>query len=289
MNDLLEEFYDFLEKKRLSNNSIKAYISDITDFKVYLDVNNINYIKVNNDVIYNYVHSSLGSKSVATVTRKINTIKKFYRFLLHNNYKIDKNILLYNAPQPKRKTPEFLSQDEIDRIISLPDSKTFKGIRDKALLEVLYGTGLKVNEIIDIKTQDIDINLKFLKCQKGKKQRVIPLGTKSIESLKKYLDERKQIDNGNDYLFINSNYDILTRQGIWKIIKHYISKAGINKEINLNTFRHSFALHLLENGADINIIQELLGLKGVNVLQIYLDVLPRKKLREIYNTTHPRA
>lgn len=289
MDDLLDEFYEYLTKKRLSENSIKAYVSDITDFKVYMEQNNINYLRVGTDDIYNYVHSSLINKSQATITRKINTIKKFYRFLLHKNYKIDKGILLYNAPSPKRKTPDFLTEEEIDRIINLPDTSTFKGVRDKALLEVLYGTGLKVNEVIDIKVNDIDIDFKFLKRNKGKNQRVIPLGTKSIDSLKTYLEERKKINTKVNNLFLNNNYDILTRQGIWKIVKYYISKAGINKEINLNSFRHSFALHLLLNGADVNIIQELLGLKGVNVLQVYLDVLPKKKLREIYNNTHPRA
>jgi len=256
MDDLLEEFYEYLTKKRLSENSIKAYISDITDFKQYMEANNINYLRVGNDNIYDYVHTSLNSKSDSTITRKVNTIKKFYRFLLYKNYKIDKGILLYNAPSAKRKTPDFLTEEEIDKIISLPDASTFKGVRDKALLEVLYGTGLKVNEVIDIKLQDVDIDFKFLRRNKGKNQRVIPLGTKSIDSLKNYLEARKNINSKVNNLFINNNYDILTRQGIWKIVKYYISKAGINKDINLNSFRHSFALHLLLHGADVNIIQE---------------------------------
>lgn len=289
MDDLLDEFYDYLVKKRLSDNSIKAYISDIRDFKAYIDENNINYLKVTADVLYNYTHSTLINQSTATIARKVNTIKKFYKFLLYKNYKLDKGILLYNAPSPKRKTPEFLTEEEIEKLISLPDVTTFKGLRDRALLEVLYGTGLKVNEIINIKIDEIDVEYKFLKCKMGKKQRIIPLGSKSVDSLKSYIEERKNIKVDTNNLFLNSSHTVLTRQGIWKIVKYYISKAGINKDINLNTFRHSFALHLLQNGADVNIIQELLGLKGVNVLQIYLDVLPKKKLRDIYNSTHPRA
>lgn len=289
MDDLLEEFYEYLLKKRLSENSIKAYLSDLKDFKLFIDEEGIDFLKVNTEVLYRFAHRYLINKSTATVTRKINTMKKFYKFLLHKNYKIDKTVLLYNAPTLKRKTPEFLTEEEIGILINMPNKDTFKGLRDRALLEVLYGTGLKVNEIIDLSVKDIDLAFKVISCNKGKNQRVIPLGDKSAAALGEYLEVRGEINKSINNLFLNNNYDILTRQGIWKIVKYYINKAGINKDINLNTFRHSFALHLLQNGADINIIQELLGLKGVNVLQIYLDVLPKKKLREIYNKSHPRA
>ena len=289
MDDLLEEFYEYLLKKRLSENSIKAYLSDLKDFKLFIDEEGIDFLKVNTEVLYRFAHRYLINKSTATITRKINTIKKFYKFLLHKNYKIDKAVLLYNAPILKRKTPEFLTEEEIGILINLPNKDSFKGLRDRALMETLYGTGLKVNEIIDLSVKDIDLAFKVISCNKGKNQRVIPLGDKSVLALGEYLEARKDINKSINNLFLNNNYDILTRQGIWKIVKYYINKAGINKDINLNTFRHSFALHLLQNGADINIIQELLGLKGVNVLQIYLDVLPKKKLREIYNKSHPRA
>lgn len=289
MDDLLEEFYDYLLRKRLSENSIKAYISDVKDFKLFIDEEGIDFLKVNTEVIYSFAHKYLINKSTATITRKINTIKKFYKFLLHKNYKIDKAVLLYNAPILKRKTPEFLTEEEIGILINMPNKDSFKGLRDRALMEILYGTGLKVNEIIDLSVTDIDLAFKVISCNKGKNQRVIPLGDKSVIALGEYLEARNEINKSINNLFLNNNYDILTRQGIWKIVKYYITKAGINKDINLNTFRHSFALHLLQNGADINIIQELLGLKGVNVLQIYLDVLPKKKLREIYNKSHPRA
>ena len=289
MDDLLEEFYDYLLKRRLSENSIKAYISDLRDFKLFIDEEGIEFIKVNTEVLYRFAHKYLINKSTATITRKINTIKKFYKFLLHKNYKIDKAVLLYNAPTLKRKTPEFLTEEEIGILINMPSKDSFKGLRDRALLEILYGTGLMVNEIIDLSIKDIDLAFKVISCNKGKNQRVIPLGDKSVIALEEYLKAREEINKSINNLFLNNNYDILTRQGIWKIVKYYINKAGINKDINLNTFRHSFALHLLQNGADINIIQELLGLKGVNVLQIYLDVLPKKKLREIYNKSHPRA
>ncbi|WP_426349420.1 tyrosine-type recombinase/integrase [Alloiococcus sp. CFN-8] len=289
MDDLLEEFYEYLLKKRLSENSIKAYLSDLKDFKLFIDEEGIDFLKVNTEVLYRFAHRYLINKSTATITRKINTIKKFYKFLLHKNYKIDKAVLLYNAPILKRKTPEFLTEEEIGILINLPNKDSFKGLRDRALIEILYGTGLKVNEIIDLSVKDIDLAFKVISCNKGKNQRVIPLGDKSVLALGEYLEARKDINKSINNLFLNNNYDILTRQGIWKIVKYYINKAGINKDINLNTFRHSFALHLLQNGADINIIQELLGLKGVNVLQIYLDVLPKKKLREIYNKSHPRA
>ena len=130
MEDLIEEFYDYLFKKRLSENSIKAYISDIKDFQIFIGDEGINYLKVNTEVLYNYTHKYLLNKSTATITRKINTIKKFYKFLLHKNYIIDKGILLYNAPSLKRKTPEFLTEEEVEKLISMPDVTSFKGIRD---------------------------------------------------------------------------------------------------------------------------------------------------------------
>ena len=190
-----------------------------------------------------------------------------------------------------RKLPSILTNHEVDLFLSQPDLSDPKGIRDKAMLELLYASGIRVSELISLNLEDVNLSVGFLVCRSGEKERVIPLYKVAVSSIQKYLQEVRPllaIDSQETALFVNINGKRMSRQGFWKIVKGYQSKAGIEKEITPHTLRHSFAAHLLENGADIRDIQEMLGHADLSTTQIYTKVI-RSHLKEIYDKTHPRA
>lgn len=198
---------------------------------------------------------------------------------------------LLEVAKQKKKLPEILTIAEVDKIIRSVDKDCPKGIRDNALLELMYATGMKVSELININVQDVNLDLAFVKCIDNKNfERLIPIGRSALRAVNEYLEIRSTIaDFGVNNLFVNLNGQKLTRQGIWRIVKEYSHKAGIKKDVNLNTFRHSFAVHMLQNGANVRAVQKLLGNQVLTYMDTYYEIINNDKINVIYKNTHPRA
>ncbi len=288
------EFLTFLTNtKHASKNTILSYKRDIINFLSYLeqcgidDFNNIS--KVTLSAYTHYLQNC--QKASSTISRNIASIRCYFSFLYSNN-KIKSNPTSdIQTPKVDKKSPEILSVESINKLLSQPDLSTNKGIRDSAMLELLYATGICVSELISLTISDINLNLEFIRCSSKNKTRVIPIGSKSVEALNRYIKYSRNTfikNNEETILFVNRNGYPMTRQGFWKIIKDYSKKACINKEITPHTLRHSFAAHLIENGADIQSVQEMLGHSYISTTQIYAK-LSKSRLKEVYSKTHPRA
>jgi len=200
-------------------------------------------------------------------------------------------ILHFSIPKVKRNIPLILTVEEINELLNQPENVTFKGCRDKAMLELMYATGIKVTELLNLTIYDVNLELSYIRCNGGKtNERIIPIGTHAVRYLSKYLKFRTEINLNNlSLLFFNTKGDKMSRQGFWKIIKDYAKKANIKKTINSYTVRHSFAVHLLQNGADMSSVQELLGHNSMSTTQIYSTISKKSKLAEVYKNAHPRA
>ena len=218
-------------------------------------------------------------KSERSINRIVISLRSFYNYLKDQEVVREIPKIYYKNTSTTRKLPEILTIDEVDRIIRIVDKDSNKGIRDNALLELMYATGMKVSEMINIKVFDVNLELNFVKCIDNKHfERLIPIGRSAVEALKEYFNIRDRVAcEGVENLFVNLNGNQLTRQGVWRIVKEYSHKAGIKKDVNLNTFRHSFAVHLLQNGANVRAVQKLLG----NQVLTYMDTY-----YEIINNTH---
>ena len=283
------EFLDFLIiEKGLTLSSIECYKYDLTifynDIKDKLENNNLHRLKI--EFIYDFIkNQSINRISSATIKRRVSTIRNFYLFLQK------REVISFTVPEIKTpkmgiKLPNYLSIEEVDKLLSVPDINTFKGLRDKTMLEIMYSCGLRVSELISLKKKDINIKNCFIRIiGKGNKERIVPIGEIALEYLNKYfelLSYNSKINNSK-YVFINKNGLPLTRQYFFKIIKYYSIKANINKNISPHTLRHSFATHLLENGAPLIAVKNLLGHESINTTQIYTHVNERKLVSVIDN------
>lgn len=293
MNELnLIEYVEKLRKKKLSENTIEAYERDI---KRYLEFLNSRYESIQESdtiTIMAYVQELQKSKMAnSSIVRSIISIRGFYIFLMSKGLVEDDPTYKYEVPKIKRDIPKVLTVEEVDKLLNMPDLNSHKGIRDKAMLEVMYATGIKVTELLNLNIYSLNLKLGYIKCKGTKeKERIIPIGSYAVNCIEEYLKIRPELNINNlDYLFFNSQGNRLTRQGFWKIIKEYAKDAKIKKNINLYTLRHSFAVHLLQNGADIRIVQELLGHTSIAATQIYSSITKKSRIAEIYNKTHPRA
>ncbi|WDV47922.1 site-specific tyrosine recombinase XerD [Clostridiaceae bacterium M8S5] len=294
--DLTKEFINYLSKdKELSKNTIECYNRDIGQFDSYIKTKDIKDLKsVNKTVIITYLlHIQNLGKSNSTISRNLASLRTFYQYLLNNNMiKSDPTINL-KSPKQEKKLPSILTTNEVEHLIAQPDANTPKGVRDKAMLELLYATGIRVSEMISLNINDVNLKLGFLTSSKNtSKSRVIPIGKLSITALNTYLNKyRNYFTNSNEdeqALFLNHNGKRLSRQGFWKIIKYYAKRANIDKKITPQTFRHSFAVHLLQNGADLKSIQEMLGHSDISTTQVYTQ-LNNVRIKEVYQKAHPRA
>ncbi len=294
MEVLVQKFVDFLEnEKGLSDNTLQSYSRDIQQYMLHLQEINIpNIAGVNKTTVIAYLlYLKKKGRATSTISRNLASIRSFYQYL----YKIDmieqdptQNL---ESPKVEKKLPQILSTQEVELLLDQPKCVDLKGYRDKAMLELLYATGIRVSELISLNLDDVNLEMGFVKCIKGSKERVIPLGSMAINSIKEYIKKSRSmmIQNPSEQaLFVNCNGRRLTRQGFWKIIKLYKNQAKINKEITPHTLRHSFAAHLLENGADLRSIQEMLGHSDISSTQIYAQ-LTKNKIKEVYQKTHPRA
>lgn len=293
--DMLESFLTYLVViKGLSKNTSHSYKSDIEKLFNFLDKRNIETIAViKSDHISEFLAElNISGLNISSINRCIVSIKQFFKYLmLENIIKTDPTAKLV-TPRIKKSIPDVLSIEDIEKILNIPDLTKFDGLRDSAMLEVLYASGLRVTELAELKQVNINYDHGYLIVMgKGSRERIVPLGTTSIKKVNDYLElSRPNLikDKISDYLFITRRGSNFTRQGIWKLIKTYASKAGIKKNISPHTIRHSFATHLLERGADLRTIQLLLGHSDISTTQIYTHV-ETKRLREIHKKYHPRA
>ena len=293
MNKLIiGEFESFLiNDKNVSQSTLASYKRDIVCFAKYMDSTKTDILSANRNHILTYILSMQDEgKANASVVRAIASIKSMYSFLLLKGAINSNPAANITPPKKEKKMPQFLTREEIDALLDSPDVSTIRGLRDKAILEILYASGLKVSELITMRLSDIDTDLGYLKCSKGANIRIVPLGKPAISAAKSYVGIARpsMAKEGENTLFVNCGGCAMSRQGLWKIIKEYADKAGIRKSITPHSLRHSFAVHLLENGADLLSIQEMLGHKDASSTQVYARMF-HGRLREVYNKAHPRA
>jgi len=291
----IQEFIDYLAIERgLAKNTLQAYKRDLFQYWTYLDQRGTkSWQETEQKNILSFLMYLQGQGQTSnSISRKLAAIKSFYRFLLVENYLPKNPAELLSTPKLERKLPRVLTLEEVEKLLTTPRDRTPASLRDKAMLELLYAAGLRVSELVSLKLLDINLAMGYLKCfGKGSKERVVPLGSLAQRAISIYLEKGRPFlakGKSSDYLFLNQHGQVLTRQGFWKIIKKYAKEAGINKEITPHTLRHSFATHLLENGADLRSVQEMLGHVDISTTQIYTH-LTKQKLKEIYDATHPRA
>lgn len=294
MDKMLQSFENYLiNEKNSSDNTRFSYMRDLRQFKDYLDNNNFSgFIDVTHDDVTKYINWLLEmGKSSATATRSAASLKCFYQFLLENGL-VKTNPARSVAPvKIPQKLPEILTNEEVDRLLDQPKLVDLKGYRDKAMLELLYATGIRVSELIALNVDSVNLDVSFIRCGNGDRQRIIPMYHAAVQAVSDYITKArgKMIHNINEQaLFVNVNGERMTRQGFWKIIKVYQEKAQIKKDITPHTLRHSFATHLLENGADLRSIQEMLGHADISSTQIYAQLV-KQRLQDVYQRAHPRA
>ncbi|MBM7686629.1 site-specific tyrosine recombinase XerD [Defluviitalea raffinosedens] len=296
MEEVVEKYAVYLrDLKGASENTILSYQRDLRHFICFLKDSGIEKIQdvTRTNITAYLLNLQKKGRSTSTISRNIASIRSFFQFLQKTN--VIKEDLTQDLESPKieKKLPEILSVQEVDLLLRQPNEKDLKGIRDKAMLEVLYATGIRVSELICLEESDVNLTLEYIKCAdpNHSRERIIPLGASAVKALKLYLEKVRFAmirDPNESALFVNCNGKPMTRQGFWKIIKVYSKKANINKEITPHMLRHSFAAHLVANGADLQSVQEMLGHSDISTTQIYAQ-LNRNKLKEVYSKAHPRA
>ncbi len=293
MERQLKYFFDFLENdKKLSDNTLQSYKRDLKQFKRYIEACEINYNHVKEEDIKDYIKElQEEGKKASSISRCIASIRSFYQFVLkRKKIKVDPTANI-QSPKIEKRVPSVLTSKEVELLLDQPKDVDLKGTRDKAMLEFAYATGMRVTEIISLNIDDVNLEEGYVTCKKGNKQRTIPLGTMSLNALKEYVEDARDVLIKNDdekALFVNVNGGRLTRQGFWKIIKYYKEQAHITKDITPHVLRHSFATHLLQNGADLKAIQTMLGHSDISSTQVYMQ-FQDEGLKNIYKKAHPRA
>jgi integrase/recombinase XerD len=295
VRELVDEFLYYLVVERgLAENTLASYNSDLQQFLQYLENSRVKSLReVNHGLLVAYlVKMQQEGRAPATISQHLAALKAFYHFLLKERLVDSDPTANLESPRQTKKLPQVLTVDEVERLLSQPRPDTPAGLRDKAMLELLYATGLRVSELVALNVDQVNLEGEFVRCLgKGSRERVVPMGQVACFHVRTYLENgrgkliKKKMEPA---LFVNQHGRRLSRQGCWKILKGYARAANLKKEITPHTLRHSFATHLLENGADLRSVQELLGHADIGTTQIYTH-LTRKKIREVYDRTHPRA
>ena len=298
---LLANYLDYLRvEKGLAENTVVNYEYDLTDFLAYVKNHNISLQAVNRDLIMAYLLHIQEGKQVSTIARKITAIKSFFRFLALEEILAQDVGQNLETPKLGKRYPHILTVEQMEKLLSLPDTVTAIGSRDKAMFEVLYATGMRISEMLNLTLNDVNMEMHFIRCfGKGGKERIVPIGKYALTSLEQYLNDarwellshkksgsRTARDLG--IVFVNAHGNPLSRQGFWKILKQYAASIGLEQDVTPHTFRHSVATHLLENGADLRVVQELLGHANIATTQLYTH-LTQGRLRTVYDEAHPRA
>ncbi len=279
--------------KKTSANTEMSYQRDLNKFVRFLEEKEITDVKkITTTTLNSYIlYLERNQFKAATISRNIASIKALYHFMYKEGL-VDADISdVLRAPKIEKKLPEIMTQAEVNRLLEQPKGATPKELRDKAMLELLYATGIRVSELISLKSSDINLQMGFVICKDASKERVIPFGNQARTALLAYLERGRNamVDNyESEVLFVNCSGQPMSRQGFWKLIKYYAKKAGIDSEITPHTLRHSFAAHLVENGADLRSVQEMLGHSDISTTQVYAS-MNHNKIREVYAKAHPRG
>ncbi|MDD5097531.1 MAG: site-specific tyrosine recombinase XerD [Candidatus Omnitrophica bacterium] len=294
MKELIDSFLDYLSVERgLAKNTITAYREDLNIYLDFISSCGINALSkiTKNDITEFMLFEKNKGISPISISRRLAAIRMFHRFLARERILKTDPTTLIDSPKLWKKVPDTLSLNEVELLIAQPDPRNFQGARDRAILESLYATGMRVSEATNLKASNINLDIGFLRCiGKGNKERVIPLGKKAIQSIKRYLEFSRLHflkKKTSEFLFINRSGNKISRQSIWKLIKQYALQARIKKPIKVHTLRHSFATHLLERGADLRSVQEMLGHSNISTTQIYTHI-DKDRLKSIHKMFHPR-
>lgn len=295
MKEVLGKYFDYLEfEKNLSANTIEAYKRDISNYTDYVEktLNAQDITLCNSTNILDYLlYMQKQGLSSSTISRALASVRSLYNFLFKKKYISDDPTENIHGFKPEKKLPPILTKNEVVKLLEQPICKDFKGYRDRAMLELLYASGIRVSELISLKISDVNLDIGYLNCSHHGTSRVVPIYSLAVDAIKVYITRgRSRLSEikDTDILFLNQGGQMLTRQGFWKIIKYYKERAGIQKDITPHTLRHSFAIHLLENGADLKSIQEMLGHADISSTQIYEKII-KSKLKDVYINAHPRA
>ena len=295
MQKHLQNYTNYLTvEKGLAKNTLESYRRDLDKFIAYMHKQKITSPEMVDQKAINLYIGDLNKngRATSTISRCIASIRSFFTFLLQEGIIENNPALDLESPRIEKKLPRVLTTREVDLLLCQPKPGEHNGLRDKAMLELLYASGIRVSELVDLNITDFDPKVGYLRCQgKGMKERIVPIGTMAINYVSEYLDNSRAKllkKNGEPALFVNHHGGRMTRQGFWKILKKYARKSKIEGDITPHTLRHSFATHLLENGADLRSVQEMLGHSDISTTQIYTQVTKRK-IREVYDKTHPRA
>jgi integrase/recombinase XerD len=295
MQDTLQEYLNYLSVERgLSKNTLESYARDLRQYLKYIkEKKQLDFLETTQATVIGYLlQLQARGKATATLSRSLAAIKSYYHYMFREE-KIERDPTInLDAPKQEKRLPHVLSIMDVERLLEQPDLKMPAGIRDRAMLEVLYATGLRVSELIALKANDFNLDLGYIRCiGKGSKERIVPLGSVAIKYIRMYQDNARKFlasSPNEPVMFLNHHGHGLTRQGFWKIIKKYAESINLESEITPHTLRHSFATHLLENGADLRSVQEMLGHADISTTQIYTH-LTKNRIKEVYQRTHPRA
>ena len=293
MEEQLNLFFGFLEnEKKVSTNTLQSYKRDLKQFEKYLETSEEGYKDLTNEGIKDYIkYMQEEGKKPSTISRGLASIRSFYQYEAKNKVVEKDPTEGIQSPKIEKRVPSVLTSNEVALLLDQPKNVDLKGTRDKAMLEFAYATGMRVTEIISLNVEDINLETGYATCKNGKKERTVPIGEMSLKALKDYMLNARHTmikDDNEKALFVNVNGQRLTRQGFWKIIKYYKEQAHIDKDITPHVLRHSFATHLLQNGADLKSIQTMLGHSDILSTQIYMQ-FQDESLKNVYKKAHPRA
>lgn len=294
MNTYVKEYTSFMtDIRHKSLNTVESYKRDVTQYISYLDGTGVTDISstTKTTVLSYLLYLQKEGRASSTVSRTLASLRSYYLFMMQNGVVKSNPTSNLEAPHVEKKIPKILSGEEVELLLEQPKNCDNKGIRDKAMLELLYATGIRVSELIYLDVSDVNVPMSFIRCNGGKKERIIPMGHQAKDALENYINNvRKYMvrDENETALFVNCSGARLSRQGFWKLIKYYQHIAGIETDITPHTLRHSFAAHLLENGADLHSIQEMMGHADISSTQVYSRMM-NSKIKDVYAKAHPRA
>ena len=294
MNTYVKEYTSFMtDIRHKSLNTVESYKRDVTQYISYLDGTGVTDISstTKTTVLSYLLYLQKEGRASSTVSRTLASLRSYYLFMMQNGVVKSNPTSNLEAPHVEKKIPKILSGEEVELLLEQPKNCDNKGIRDKAMLELLYATGIRVSELINLDVSDVNVPMSFIRCNGGKKERIIPMGHQAKDALENYINNvRKYMvrDENETALFVNCSGARLSRQGFWKLIKYYQHIAGIETDITPHTLRHSFAAHLLENGADLHSIQEMMGHADISSTQVYSRMM-NSKIKDVYASRHPRA
>lgn len=294
MNTYVKEYTSFMtDIRHKSLNTVESYKRDVTQYISYLDGTGVTDISstTKTTVLSYLLYLQKEGRASSTVSRTLASLRSYYLFMMQNGVVKSNPTSNLEAPHVEKKIPKILSGEEVELLLEQPKNCDNKGIRDKAMLELLYATGIRVSELINLDVSDVNVPMNFVRCKGGKKERIIPMGHQAKDALENYINNvRKYMvkDENETALFVNCSGARLSRQGFWKLIKYYQHIAGIETDITPHTLRHSFAAHLLENGADLHSIQEMMGHADISSTQVYSRMM-NSKIKDVYAKAHPRA